>query len=279
MKKAIVVGSGAGGAAAARELQGAFDVTILEAGKEFSPFSRDLSRLERFRKIGLFFEERMIGLLFPAMKIRKTGDRTVLVNGVGTGGTTTLSTGNGLRMDGDLKKIGIDLDGEFEELSREIVLTTAHQTRWSDTTQKLFKRFIELGTDPVATPKMGEYERCTGCGRCILGCRNRVKWDSRRFIEDALEEGARLMTGCTVKKVSVADGRARGVYVKHGMGLRYMPADLVVLAAGGLSTPLILQNSGCRCEDRLFVDPVLCVAAEMRGCAQNREVPMPFVVQ
>ncbi len=33
MKRAIVVGSGAGGAAAAMELQGAYDVTVLEAGE------------------------------------------------------------------------------------------------------------------------------------------------------------------------------------------------------------------------------------------------------
>jgi choline dehydrogenase-like flavoprotein len=279
MKKAIVVGSGAGGAAAARELQGIFDVTILEAGKEFSPFSRDLSRLEKFRKCGLFFEERMIMLLFSAMRIRKTRDRMVLVNGVGTGGTTTLSAGNGLRMDDDLKKIGIDLDSEFEELSREVVLSTAHQTRWSDTTQKLFQRCIELEMYPVPTLKMGEYERCTGCGRCILGCENRVKWDSRRYIEDAVGKGARLVTECRVKKISVSNGRAEGVFVKHGTGNRFISADLVVLAAGGFSTPLILQNSGFPCEDRLFVDPVLCVAAKIKGCAQNREVPMPFVIQ
>ena len=279
MKKAIVVGSGAGGAAAARELQGIFDVTILEAGKEFSPFSRDLSQLEKFRKCGLLFEERMIMLLFSAMRIRKTRDRMVLVNGVGTGGTTTLCTGNGLRMDGDLKKIGIDLDSEFEELSREVVLSTAHQTRWSDTTQKLFKRCIELEMYPVPTPKMGEYERCTGCGRCILGCENRVKWDSRRYIDDAVGKGARLVTECRVKKVVISNGKAEGVLVKHGTGYRFISADLVVLAAGGFSTPVILQNSGYRCEDRLFVDPVLCVAAKMKGCAQNREVPMPFVIQ
>jgi choline dehydrogenase-like flavoprotein len=279
MKKAIVVGSGAGGATAAHELQGVFDVTILEAGKEFSPFSGNLLRLEKFRNCGLFFDERMIMLLFSAMRIRKTRDRMVLVNGVGTGGTTTLCTGNGLRMDGDLKKIGIDLDKEFEELSQEIVLSTAHQRRWSDTTQKLFERCSELEMHPVPIPKMGAYERCTGCGRCILGCENRVKWDSRRYIESAVEKGARLATGCTVKKVAVANGRAVGVLVKHGTRCRLISADLVVLAAGGFSTPLILQNSGYHCEDRLFVDPVLCVAAKMRGCSQNREVPMPFVIQ
>ena len=39
MKRAIVVGSGAGGAAAALGLLGAFDVTVIEAGREFRPFS------------------------------------------------------------------------------------------------------------------------------------------------------------------------------------------------------------------------------------------------
>lgn len=43
MKKVIVVGSGAGGATVARELQGKFSVTILEAGKEFHPFSLNRS--------------------------------------------------------------------------------------------------------------------------------------------------------------------------------------------------------------------------------------------
>ena len=35
MKKAVIVGTGAGGAAAARELQGSFEVTVLEQGAEF----------------------------------------------------------------------------------------------------------------------------------------------------------------------------------------------------------------------------------------------------
>ena len=39
-----------------------------------------------------------------------------MVNGIGLGGTTTLSAGNALRMDKGLKELGIDLDDEFEEL-------------------------------------------------------------------------------------------------------------------------------------------------------------------
>ena len=107
MKRAIVVGSGAGGATVAKELQGAFEITILEAGKEFRPFSMNLKTAEKFKKTGLLFDEREIELLFPAMKIKKTEDRMVLVRGIGTGGTTTLATGNALRMDHDLSLIHI----------------------------------------------------------------------------------------------------------------------------------------------------------------------------
>ena len=43
MNEAIVIGSGAGGAMCAKELQGRFQVTILEAGREFRPFAANLS--------------------------------------------------------------------------------------------------------------------------------------------------------------------------------------------------------------------------------------------
>ena len=56
-------------------------------------------------------------------------------------------------------------------------------------------------------------------------------------------------------------------------------ADLVVLAAGGFGTPAILGRSGIACEPRLFVDPVLTVAARWPGAWQVSELPMPFVVQ
>lgn len=48
--KAIVVGSGAGGATAARKLaESGYDVTILEAGKPFSPLTHKVSWLSALR--------------------------------------------------------------------------------------------------------------------------------------------------------------------------------------------------------------------------------------
>ncbi len=278
MRRAIVVGSGAGGATAAKELQGAFQVTVLEAGREFRPLSWALPTLERVKRSGLLLDEREIQAIMPAMRIRKTPDM-VLVNGIAVGGTTTLSTGNALRMDHDLRVLGIDLDAEFREIEREIPISTAHQARWRPHTRRLFEICQGMGMDPRPTPKMGEYERCVGCGRCVLGCPQGVKWDSRRFLQAALDRGARLICGCRVERVTIEDGRATGVVARQGWARRLYRADRVILAAGGLATPVILQNSGIPCEARLFVDPVLCVAAQWDGALQCWEVPMPFVVQ
>ena len=279
MKRAIVVGSGAGGATAAKELQGAYAVTVLEAGREFQPFSLGLPILEKVRSTGLLFDEREIQLLFPAMQVRKTQDGMILVNGIGLGGTTTLSAGNALRMDADLRALGIDLDDEFAEISREIPIGTQHQRRWGKTTRRLFEICQEMGLDPRAMPKMVDAGRCVNCGRCVIGCPYGAKWDSRRFLQTALEGGAELITGRRVERVVVRDGQAIGVEARSGLARRFYPADLVVLAAGGLATPAILEHSGVECEPNLFVDPVLCVATEWGESGQSREISMPFAVQ
>lgn len=279
MKTAVVVGSGAGGASAARELQGRFDVTILEAGREFRPFGRSLRLPNAAKRLGLLRDAREIRVLFPAMKIDKGQKGLIHVRGIGTGGTTTIATGNGLRMDRDLKAVGIDLDEEFYEIAREIPITENHRSRWRPPTSKLFDAAREMGLDPRPTPKMGRHEHCRNCGRCVLGCPHGVKWDSRAFLGDALAKGARLETRAIVERLEIRGDEAVGVRVRSGLRRRFVPADIVVLAAGGLGTPEILAASGLPGESRLFVDPVLCVAAPFPGARQNMELPMPFFIQ
>ncbi|HYE67696.1 MAG TPA: GMC family oxidoreductase N-terminal domain-containing protein [Anaerovoracaceae bacterium] len=210
MKSAIVIGSGAGGAAIAKKLQGKFQVTVLEAGREFRPFSFSFTALEKLRKTGMFFDEREIQLLFPSMKIQKTEDEMVMVKGIGLGGTTTLSAGNALRVDGQLKKIGIDLDDEFEELYREIPITYDHKNKWQNTSKRLFEICKEMDLNPQQLPKLGDYSQCAKCGMCVMGCRYGVKWDSRHFLNDAESQGAKLVTDCKVIKVVVRRVLSRG---------------------------------------------------------------------
>lgn len=277
--RVIVIGSGAGGAAAARELQGPCNVTILEAGRKFSPLSMSLRWMERLRNWGFLVNERIIQLVFPPMNVRKARDKMVVVNGMTTGGTTVLSAGNALRMDEDLRRLGINLDREFAELSREVPASTAHQGRWSAATKQLFQISRDMGLAPTPTPKLVDFSRCRCCGRCVLGCPYGAKWDSRRFLNEAVANGAVLRCGWRVTKVVISGGRAIGVVVKAGIHKKFLPADLVILAAGGIGTPIILERSGIRCEPQLFVDPVLCVAAPWPGSMQHHEIPMPFVIQ
>ncbi len=279
MRSVMVIGSGAGGAAASRELQGRFQVTVLEAGREFKPFTTSLRVPGLAKRAGLLFDPREISLLFPAMRVHLTSEGMAVVHGRGTGGTTTIATANALRQDEDLRKLGIDLDQAFLELETDIPITADHAHLWKPLTNRCFSACRTLKLDPFPTPKMGRFENCRNCGRCVLGCAYGVKWDSRKFLREALEKGARLETGAEVESLVIRGGEACGAMVRRGGKRSFHPADLFVLAAGGLGTPRILGNSGIGVEPRLFVDPVLCVAARQPGAGQNTELPMPFIVQ
>ena len=105
--KAIIVGSGAGGATAALELTSkGFDVTVLEAGKPFKPFTRHLTLTEPLRRLGLLGDERTIHRIFPHMDATRSNKELVLVRGITTGGSTVISCGNMVRADQGFKRTG-----------------------------------------------------------------------------------------------------------------------------------------------------------------------------
>ena len=279
MPRAIVVGSGAGGCAAAAELSRCFDVTVMEAGGTFSPFALRTNVLEPLRKTGALVDERMIGMLFPAMHVVKAREGLVHVNGVCVGGTTTLATGNAVRCDDSLREIGINLDDEFAHLAATVPTSLQHYQRWSDLTVRLFTVFEELGFDPRITPKfMEDAQRCVACGRCVLGCRFGAKWTADRLLDGLAN--VHVQDACKVERVVVEDGRATGVvFRKRNGSCQVATADLVVLATGGLSTPVVLRASGFDTSPTLFVDPVICVAAPWKDAHLEAQLPMPFVSQ
>ncbi len=279
MKTVLIIGSGAGGSTMANELANAFRVTVLEAGKPFTPFKGNFALLEKLRYSRLMRDERMIRWLFPAIKVRKTVQKMVLVTGSATGGSTVLSTGTALRNDAALQDIGLDLDKEFAELNAEIPVTIQHEKLWSPITKSCFKACTDLELSPAPLAKMGNLNNCKKCGRCLLGCPHDAKWDSRQVLEKALQKNARLITNARVEHLIRQKNTITGVRARVEGKQKVFTADIIVLSAGGLDTPMLLQSAAVICPPTLSVDPVSCQAALIENSHQHRELCMPFSVQ
>ena len=271
--KAVVVGTGAGGAAAARELtrQG-FQVTALEAGSAFSPMTRRITLTEPLRRSGLLGTEKMIGRLFPAMAAERSSDDLVLVRGMAEGGCTTIACGNLVRATNGLAEIGLDLTPEFELLEAELKPLPVPENRWRPLSQAMFRAAETAGLDPSPTPKAVDLGRCVSCGLCEVGCASGAKWDSRRWLEEAKASGARVQMDSRVASLVLEDDRVVGVC--FGRKDQTLKADVVVLAAGAIGTAQILKASGIKAEDRLWADIVLTIGGRSRAANMLREPPM-----
>ena len=273
--KAVVVGTGAGGATAARELAlKGFEVVVLEAGRPFKPFTRKIGWAAPLRRAGMLGGERTISRIFPAMEARRSSRDLVLVRGLAAGGCTVLSCGNLVRADNGLKALGLDLSAEFDELEKLVGVAEVPRERWRPVSGRMFDAANRMGLSPAPTPKAVNMAKCVSCGLCELGCATGARWDARRFLGDVVALGGTLQTASPVQQVLVERGRARGVLVARGGRVERVEADVVVLAAGGMGTPQILRASGLPAHDGLWVDMVLTLGGQLEGAQQLREPPM-----
>ncbi len=274
--RAVVVGSGAGGAMAARHLAASgFEVLLLEAGSPFKALTRRVMHAGALRQTGLLGSERTISLLFPHMRTSRSGE-LVTVRGVGAGGCTVLSCGNMVPTDKGLREIGLDLGKEFEEVRALVPTCTVARERWRPISGEMFDAATRIGLSPELTPKAMDIGRCTGCGMCELGCASGARWDSRAWVVDAVGCGAKVLYGHQVTEVMVENGRAVGVRAETPSGSMTFRADTIVLAAGGIGTAQVLLRSGVEVSDTLWIDPVITFGGVKQGARQLDEVPMAW---
>jgi choline dehydrogenase-like flavoprotein len=93
---------------------------------------------------------------------------------------------------------------------------------------------------------------CRGSGECFTGCRTRAKQSMDiSYIPAAMRLGAKVLTSVQVQQVLSDGHRATGVsgqVVQPFTGVRShrftVKAKIVVLAAGCMATPILLQRSG-----------------------------------
>lgn len=180
--KVIVVGSGAGGATATRELvTSGHEVLVLEAGRRFQPFTRHIELANGLRGAGLLGGEETINHIFPHINTLRSSDDLVLVRGVTTGGSTMISCGNAVRAENGLKEIGLDLSPEYRGIEELLKPTPIPRSMWRPVTQRMFDSAENLGLEPTPTQKMVDISKCVSCGLCELGCKTGARWSAMRF--------------------------------------------------------------------------------------------------
>jgi choline dehydrogenase-like flavoprotein len=278
--KAIVVGTGAGGATAARELASkGIEVLMLEAGHPFNPLTHRITWLSSLRGTLLLRNENSIKPIFPHYKTTRSGKDLEIFFGVTEGGCTSISCGNMVRAENGLAEIGLDLSHEYKEIENRLKINPIPRERWRPLSQRMFDEAEELGHTPKPTPKVVDLQKCVGCGYCEVGCVTGAKWDSRRFYHELIGKGIFLKTGSPVMKVVVENGCASGVLVAHGSSTERFDADIVVLSAGGIGTAQILRASNLPVHDGLWVDVVLTVGGVSKNARMLNGPPMPWFIK
>ncbi|MGA1790296.1 MAG: thioester reductase domain-containing protein [bacterium] len=264
----IVVGSGAGGATVAKELaKKGKRVLIVEKGKRYKKIGGLLNSFQ-------YFDHHKVTLWPKASK-----EGVFLYRAIMAGGSTAVSCGNGTRCSEDeLAALGINLNGEFSQAEEEMGIAPFNLKWLSRGSRKIFEASKELGYRMEPMPKFLRHKNCRQCATCYMGCKYNAKWTSLDYLDEAIKDGADVMYETTIERVLHKNGKATGVKGKGPQGKVEVLADTVILSAGGLATPVILQKTGI--EDagaNLFGDLLVNTYGVTKNLSQLNEPSMALV--
>jgi hypothetical protein len=225
---AIVIGSGPAGATVARELSKRRQkVLILERGDN-APVKRGIRGV------------------VSILNTVPVGDNLITARAFTTGGATVVyfAVADSPSLENFLS-LGVDLSRELEEAKRELPLTVLPDELLGAQAIKVRDSALELGY---------EWEKNTmliDLSRCASGGAQEAKWNARRYVLDAVAEGATLINRARVLKVLVENKRAIGVEYKIQIGekeseTRHAFGAKIILSAGATTSPIILRDSGMR---------------------------------
>jgi choline dehydrogenase-like flavoprotein len=264
----LIVGSGAGGATLARELsRRGKRVLLLEIGRRETSVGtyRDSMR----------YYDRSRWTRLPA----RSREGVILWRTLMAGGTTLVSTGCATRCLGEqLEALDIDLSEEWAEVEHETNAAPIPERLLSDASRRIMSHASELGYSFEPIPKFIDMSRCKRCGNCALGCVHGARWSALSYLDEAIQMGAEVVYNASVRRVVVEDNRATGVVATSPHGEVVYRSDAVVLAAGALGTPVILQESGVQGAGHgLFGDVYVVTVGLIAGLKRSQGPTLPLV--
>ena len=249
----VVAGSGPGGATVARTMARAGKkVLLLEKGRENKWLGNHFAGLLFTDKAGLSFSEEGLHV----------------VRAITLGGSTVMFCGSATAPPSWLKaRYGIDLDRYTEETMSELSLEPLPDEVIGNAGLRIREAACDLGYSFEKLRKFIDPKKCKSrCGgTCMFGCPYGAKWTAREYVHDMIEAGGELMTRASVTDVTMDDGVATGVVAETPKGRLEVESDVVVIAAGGIGTPSILQKSGIHEAGMgMFIDPLVFVTGVSR---------------
>jgi len=279
---AVVIGSGAGGAFAARALARAgLDTVIVEEGERWT--------VERIR--GSHPLERFAGIYRDGGATIALGNPPIaLPLGRAVGGTTVINSGTCFRPPAAVatswhKEHGFAL-ADLELLGPRIADAEA-TIGVAPAPMEVLGRNGELALEGAAAldwqsaPLRRNAPGCRGACQCAIGCPNNAKGGVHlNALPQACEAGARIVTGLRVRQVLSEAGRATGV-LAHGPdgGEVRISAPLVIVAAGAIPTPPLLRRSGLGRHPRLGRNLSIHPATGITAGFDQQVVPWRGVMQ
>ena len=274
MSDIIVVGSGVGGATVAKELATkGKKVTLIEMGQ--------YHKLGTERRSMAFYggSRAHFGHLSSSPG-EKTPEGTEILRAFMVGGTSTVTFANGVRcLQKPLSALGVDLEEEFIEAEKELKINTVPENALGERTELIMKAASELSYEIKPMPKFIDFTKCRSCGMCAMGCQYGAKWSSQSFVGQAIKAGAKLLIDTPVDRVLTLNGKVKGVHVQGPSGGRDIMADTVVVSAGGMGTPGILQRSGiAKAGTNLFADLLVNTYGLLRDGNMRDELGMAALI-
>ncbi len=265
----VIVGTGPGGASVARELARAGrQVLLLERGRDwrnnplYGTYAGALAYADRR---ALLFTREGVNIIRPLM----------------VGGATNMFAGcSSDPLPWWRDKYGIDLTSYAAETKSELQIRPLLPDQRGTASTHLAEAARELGMewqpqDKFMLPARTKEFKCGA--HCMLGCRCGAKWTAAEYVDDAVAAGAELRTRARVDAILHDGGAVKGVRVRERGRVQDITADVVIVAAGGIGTPMLLRASGLPISSGMAMDLTLMVYGYSRRVGgQGYEPPMTW---
>jgi choline dehydrogenase-like flavoprotein len=286
----VIVGTGAGGATAARVLsEVGFSLAMIEEGQYLKPEDRPRELVDAMAMAVRGMATLATDSLVPMP----------LLQGRCVGGSTAINSGIVWRMPEDVRQswardfglealVGDAMDDAYARIEDELGVgpTEAPVAGGNNL-------FMARASDALGLPGKVIQRNARGCegnGRCLQGCPVGARQSMEvSYVPRAIERGARLVTGCHVERVLFERGRAIGVRgtLTDASGSRRIEIRArrgVIVAASAIFSPLLLARSGVRHRllgERFQAHPGAAIVGRFDedvsmgfGASQGYEVPM-----